>query len=100
MLASAELIHLVPGTLSMSREWIIRVSVAANLLLGIVWLAFVLVLLGIIAIGLGWFPNVPMPPTEELFFIIPGTLGMLLLYLPGLVAFFGAAIGLWKRASW
>jgi hypothetical protein len=73
-----------------------------NFVLAGVWLLFILMLSVLLASMLGRLSGSfrSPDPVEDLLTLTYGLYGMLALYVPGLVAFTGAGVGLSKRAAW
>jgi hypothetical protein len=80
----------------------VTVFAIVNFILGGVWLLFVLMFLVLLVSMLGRLNGTfPSPdPVQDLLTLAYGLFGMLALYVPGLVAFTVAGIGVSTGATW
>lgn len=87
-------------TVAQSRA--VKVFAITNFVLAGVWFLYIVMLLVLLTSMLNRLSfSSPSPdPLEDLVILTYGLYGMLALYIPGLIAFTGAGIGLSKRAWW
>lgn len=80
----------------------VKAFAVTNFVLAGVWLLYIVMLVVLLTSMLSRLSfSSPSPdPLEDLVILTYGLYGMLALYIPGLIAFTAAGIGLSKRVSW